>query len=494
MKGFLPGLVVLGLFLGVAAQARSQFMYWSEATGGDIRRANLDGSGQVTLLSRLAVPIGPTLDLAGGQMYWADTGAGAIRRANLDGSGQTTLVSGLPPADSNGPSAMPPALDLARGQMYWTDGTLYGPGVLRRANLDGSEQTILVTGLGNGRGVALDLAGGQMYWSEFTAGRIRRANLDGSGVTTLLQRLTSPLHVALDLAGGKIYWSGYYAGQILRANLDGSGQEILVRNQNGPDGIALDLACGQMYWTNINNGDIRRANLDGTGQETLLTGLNHPDFISLDLGAPGTAVYFALAAPANVPPATPFDVTVTALDPYGNAAVDYQGTVTFTSSDVYPGLLPADYTFTSDDQGRHTFSGEVTFFTAGAQRLMAQDIANSSITGSATVAVVAAPASQLLITASATAVSGKPFDVALAALDPYANVDMNYAGTVTWTSSDTDPGVILPADYTFQATDKGSVAFPGGVTLITPGDQTITATDTASGITRTVTVTVVPPN
>jgi hypothetical protein len=148
----------------------------------------------------------------------------------------------------------------------------------------------------------------------------------------------------------------------------------------------------------------------------------------------------------------------------------------------------------SADQGRHTFTGDVTFFTEGAQRLMVQDIANSSITASATVAVGAAPASQLLITAPASVVSGVPFDVALAALDPYANVDMNYAGTVTWTSSDTDPGVILPADYTFKVTDKGNFAFPGGVTLITPGDQTITATDSASGISRTVTVTVAPPN
>jgi hypothetical protein len=67
----------------------------------------------------------------------------------------------------------------------------------------------------------------------------------------------------------------------------------------------------------------------------------------------------------------------------------------------------------------------VALFTAGAQKLMAQDTANSSITGSATVAVVAAPASQFLITAPATVVSAKPFDVALAALDPYANVDMS---------------------------------------------------------------------
>jgi hypothetical protein len=166
--------------------------------------------------------------------------------------------------------------------------------------------------------------------------------------------------------------------------------------------------------------------------------------------------------------------------------------VTFASSDAYPGLLPADYTFTSSDQGTHTFSGGVTFFTAGTQSLTVQDTADSSLTGSATVSVVAAPASQLLTTAPANAVSGTPFDVILTALDPYGNVDMNYGGTVTWMSSDTDPGVLLPADYTFQPTDNGMVTFPAGVTLITLGNQTLIATDTVSGITGSATVMVGP--
>jgi Domain of unknown function (DUF5050) len=382
---FLCGLVVLGLVFGGASQARSQFVYWSDDRGGDIWRANLDGSGQVTILSGLGRPIGPTLDLAGGQMYWADNVAGAIIRANLDGSGQTTLVSGLPPADPT-PGVHPPALDLARGQMYWTDGTNYSPGFLRRANLDGSEETILVTGLSGGRRISLDLARGQMYWGEGASGRIRRANLDGSGVTTLLQEDTDD--VALDLAGGKMYFTVYGAGEIGRANLDGSGKEILVRNQNSPASIALDLAGGKMYWGSLNGGDMRRANLDGTGQEILVTGQIRVVNISLDLGAPGTAVYFALAAPANVPPGTPFDVTITALDPYGNTAVHYEGTVTFSTSDTDPGIvLPADYTFTAADAGVHTFSGGVTLGTPGDQTVTVTDT-TSGITRAVTVTVV----------------------------------------------------------------------------------------------------------
>src|SRR5208282_5609337 len=130
---------------------------------------------------------------------------------------------------------------------------------------------------------------------------------------------------------------------------------------------------------------------------------------------------------------SPFDVTITALDSGGNIMTGYTGTVAFTSTDPSPAVLPANYTFTSTDQGVHTFSGGVTLFTVGSQTLTVQDAATSSLTGSATVGVVAAPASQFLVTAPATAVSGTPFDVTLAALDPYGNVDMNYGGTVTWT-------------------------------------------------------------
>jgi hypothetical protein len=55
--------------------------------------------------------------------------------------------------------------------------------------------------------------------------------------------------------------------------------------------------------------------------------------------------------------------------------------------------------------------------------------------------------------------------------------------------------VLLPADYTFTTGDNGDNGvhtFPGGVTLVTVGDQTVTFTDTASGITGKVTVTVGP--
>ena len=59
---------------------------------------------------------------------------------------------------------------------------------------------------------------------------------------------------------------------------------------------------------------------------------------------------------------------------------------------------------------------------------------------------------------------------------------------MTSTSTDSDGGVILLPDYTFQASDSGSHVFTAGVTLITPGDETLMVTDIGSGLSGSITV------
>ena len=105
-----------------------------------------------------------------------------------------------------------------------------------------------------------------------------------------------------------------------------------------------------------------------------------------------SASAFLLSAPAKVTAGVPFDLTVTAVDPFGQVAVGYAGTVTFTTSDPDPGVvLPADYTFAASDAGIHTFTdtglGETTLITRGQQTITATDTADGSITGSADVKV-----------------------------------------------------------------------------------------------------------
>ena len=85
--------------------------------------------------------------------------------------------------------------------------------------------------------------------------------------------------------------------------------------------------------------------------------------------------------------------------------------------------------------------------------------------------------------APARVTAGAPFEVTVTALDAYGHVAAGYTGTVTFATSDPDPGVVLPADYTFTAADGGVHTFTdtglGETTLVTPGDQTLTVTDTA---------------
>ena len=102
------------------------------------------------------------------------------------------------------------------------------------------------------------------------------------------------------------------------------------------------------------------------------------------------------------------------------------------------------------------------------------------------------PATHFALTAPAQVASGSPFDVTITALDAYGHTAVGYLGTVTFTSTDIDPAVVLPSDYAFSPDDQGIHTFVGGFTLITPGDQTLTSTDTASGITGSATVTVIP--
>jgi hypothetical protein len=105
-----------------------------------------------------------------------------------------------------------------------------------------------------------------------------------------------------------------------------------------------------------------------------------------------SATGFVVSAPATVTAGVPFDVTVTAVDPFDQVAVGYSGTVTFSTTDHDSGVvLPADYSFKADDGGLHTFTntgrGETTLITPGDQMLTVTDTADVTITGSATVTV-----------------------------------------------------------------------------------------------------------
>jgi hypothetical protein len=178
------------------------------------------------------------------------------------------------------------------------------------------------------------------------------------------------------------------------------------------------------------------------------------------------ATHFLVFAPPVAPAGVAFNFTVTALDQFNNTATGYAGTVHFTSTDGQA-VLPANTTLTN---GTGIFSA--TLKTAGNQTITATDTVDSSITGtSGPIAVFAVAATHFAVSAPASASSGVAFAFTVTALDQFNNTATGYGGTVHFTSS--DASAVLPADSTL-ANGVGTFS----ATLLTAGNQTITATDT----------------
>jgi hypothetical protein len=96
--------------------------------------------------------------------------------------------------------------------------------------------------------------------------------------------------------------------------------------------------------------------------------------------------------------------------------------------------------------------------------------------GGVNIGAYQASASAFVLTAPDTATAGVPFDLVVTAVDAFGQTAVGYTGAVTFSTTDTSPGVVLPADYTFTAADAGTHTF--SVTFHKPGQQSLTVTDT----------------
>jgi hypothetical protein len=213
----------------------------------------------------------------------------------------------------------------------------------------------------------------------------------------------------------------------------------------------------------------------GTQSITATDALN--SFVTTSSPTTVTPAAVSSLAVAGFPSSTTAGVagsfTVTARDSYGNIATSYLGTLHFKSSDGNASL-PANYTFTANDAGVHTFSA--TLKTAGTQSITATDTTTVSITSTdGGITVNPAAPSKFVISAPSSVTAGVHFSLTVKVEDAYGNVVTGYTGTIHLSSSDTT--ATLPKNYTFTAADKGVHTFTSLV-LKKKGYQKITITDT----------------
>ena len=191
------------------------------------------------------------------------------------------------------------------------------------------------------------------------------------------------------------------------------------------------------------------------------------------VGTPGNAAKFVTTKIGNALAGTAQNVTITAYDNFGNVAVDYAGTVVFSSTDLQASL--PYYTFTAADNGTHTFS--VTLRTAGTQSLTVRDYGNGLISNTQTgIIITAGTATSITTTLLTGGVAGTNLSFTVKASDSFGNAASGYRGTIRLTTSDVLS--TLPATYTFTAADNGVHTF--NFAFKSSGGQTLTVQDSTN--------------
>jgi sugar lactone lactonase YvrE len=273
---------------------RETVLFWVDAVGSRMWRANAEGDGTDRRLLAgalsIAAPDGITVDLTDGFIYWTNmgtpvggAGVGSLQRMRLDDEVIETVI---PIGTTSTPKQI--NIDNQARQLYWSD----RDAMVWRSELDGSAPQVILSGhnLQQPAGMGLDVAKRQMYITDRTGQRMYRVGFDmPEGATAedradleilaVFPRDALPLNIALDLGQRKIYWTDRLRGAIYRMNMDlpptataedRTDIDTVISGLTEPVGIAFDDMSKRLYFTEL-SGRVSRANLDGSGQEVILT-------------------------------------------------------------------------------------------------------------------------------------------------------------------------------------------------------------------------------
>jgi hypothetical protein len=277
------------------------------------------------------------------------------------------------------------------------------------------------------------------------------------------------------------YPAGMSPGGLAVADFNGDGKPDLVVANHNSSNVSVLLGNGdgtfrpaEHYAAGWTPAGVAVGDFNGDGRLDVAVVNHRSDNVSVLLNQP-PAPHFRLTAKLEVSLGEPSEVGVAAMDADNNADSRYRGTVRVTSSDPRAEFRVTDYTFRAEESGVGSVGVELR--TTGAQTITISDTVTRSRVGTITIPVTAWPATHLSVIAPALSKPGQGIRIAIVPRDNFETRAEDYRGTVRVTSS--DPRTVLPKDYRFVQADSGVRWLP--VTLRTPGVQTITVTDTATG-------------
>jgi DNA-binding beta-propeller fold protein YncE len=275
--------LILVCFASVDARAQRDVQVWTSNGENKIQQLN-DGSASDLITDGTITPWGLTVDLADGKLYWSSVTEGTISRADLDGENVEILLSGL-----DLPRGI--ALDETINTLFWAEGGSSSPGI-KSVNLDEEPQVVTeikTIGVVSPYHIAIDPAGQYVYWVDNASAvkQINRIKYDGSGFETIITDVyvKQVAGLALDATGSMLYWSDFEDDLIYSADALPEDQNVqIIHEISGeatPWAMDVDSESQLLYWTDYLNSAIYQINLSTTVKTELASGISTPSgFIS----------------------------------------------------------------------------------------------------------------------------------------------------------------------------------------------------------------------
>lgn len=244
-------------------------------------------STQTILLVGLFLVCGAAVGFSaeGSKIYWTELTGDVVKRANLDGSDVEVVVSG-----ATGAAIL--AVDARSETVAW--GSFVND--LNRRRLCDDSDLPPATLLRTKERLTIDDRTGELYATGALSSLDRgvfRSDADGSNVVRLVSTgTTSTRGVAGDFDGGYLYYAAD-DGVIGQVDLATNESTVILSGMGNPNGIAVDTVNGHIYFSRT-DGDrsLHRSNLDGSGLITLVTGSDaFATSIALDLS--NDTIYWA---------------------------------------------------------------------------------------------------------------------------------------------------------------------------------------------------------
>ncbi|TXH25238.1 MAG: hypothetical protein E6Q96_09325 [Cyclobacteriaceae bacterium] len=207
---------------------------------GGVWSVNLNGTGVENVFSDLYDPYGIALDTKENKIYVADdadeTDMGHIVRANMDGSSPEPFVT------LEGAGFRAVAIDSKNKNLYYYEVQAEN---LWMKSLNGGSPVLVVEGAW-GYAVEVDEANGKIYFNDMydmdgneSDGVLKMADLDGSNVELVDNTVSRIYGIAIDNVTDRIFWSARDNGEIYSADLDGANKITLKTGLSSPRGLFI---------------------------------------------------------------------------------------------------------------------------------------------------------------------------------------------------------------------------------------------------------------